>query len=53
MMLSLDHALLENTSYEFTKFLNYFFGSSRYVLEIYVLNIEENHVFSQLSWTFS
>ena len=46
---TLDHALLESSLwYDFTEFL-----SSDHVLEIYGLNIEENHPFSRLSWKFS
>ena len=50
----IDHALLESSSwYGLTKFLNLFFRSIHHVLVIYVLKIEENHLFSLLSWKFS
>ena len=46
----IDHTLLESSLwYGFAKYLNQFFRSSHHVLDIYVLNIEENHLFSQLS----
>ena len=45
-----DHAFHESSAwYCFTKFLNQFFRNSHHLLEIYILNIEENHLFSQVS----